>query len=257
MVLKFLFADAKITKLLKISGFKAIFALKILIKQADMDEILQQVRADLRRSMNGIASKSMREKGLHYKLNFGVDVPRLRELSKRYLIDAQLAELLWGQETRELKILATMLYPVHEFDMDKADKWVKEIPNHEIREQASMNLFQKLDFADKLVQKWTDSLDEEIRTSGYWLFARLLIVKSELVNQINQKEIMEKMISDLSTGSYFLRLSAQRALIFLGRTAESFSKKIMEGIQNFQTSDDAAQKEIFDSLSFEFTDFPD
>ena len=249
--------DAKITKLLKISGFKAIFALKILIKQADMDEILQQVRADLRRSMNGIASKSMREKGLHYKLNFGVDVPRLRELSKRYLIDAQLAELLWGQETRELKILATMLYPVHEFDMDKADKWVKEIPNHEIREQASMNLFQKLDFADKLVQKWTDSLDEEIRTSGYWLFARLLIVKSELVNQINQKEIMEKMISDLSTGSYFLRLSAQRALIFLGRTAESFSKKIMEGIQNFQTSDDAAQKEIFDSLSFEFTDFPD
>ena len=257
MVLKFLFADAKITKLLKISGFKAIFALKILIKQSDMDEILQQVRADLRRSMNGIASKSMREKGLHYKLNFGVDVPRLRELSKRYLIDAQLAELLWGQETRELKILATMLYPVHEFDMDKADKWVKEIPNHEIREQASMNLFQKLDFADKLVQKWTDSLDEEIRTSGYWLFARLLIVKSELVNQINQKEIMEKMISDLSTGSYFLRLSAQRALIFLGRTAESFSKKIMEGIQNFQTSDDAAQKEIFDSLSFEFTDFPD
>lgn len=257
MVLKFLFADAKITKLLKISGFKAIFALKILIKQADMDEILQQVRADLRRSMNGIASKSMREKGLHYKLNFGVDVPRLRELSKRYLIDAQLAELLWGQETRELKILATMLYPVHEFDMDKADKWVKEIPNHEIREQASMNLFQKLDFADKLVQKWTDSLDEEIRTSGYWLFARLLIVKSGLVNKTNQKEIMEKMISDLSTGSYFLRLSAQRALIFLGRTAESFSKKIMEGIQNFQTSDDAAKKEIFDSLSFEFTDFPD
>lgn len=222
-----------------------------------MDEILQRIRADLRRSMNGIASKSMREKGLRYKLNFGVDVPRLRELSKRYPVDAQLAELLWRQETRELKILATMLYPVHEFDMDKADEWVKEIPNHEIREQVSMNLFQKLDFADKLVQKWTDSKDEEIRTSGYWLFARLLIVKSELVNQINQKEIMEKMISDLSTGSYFLRLSAQRALIFLGRTAESFSKKILEEIQDFQASEDAAKKEIFDSLSFEFTDFPD
>jgi len=209
-----------------------------------MDEILQRIRADLRRSMNGIASKSMREKGLRYKLNFGVDVPRLRELSKRYPVDAQLAELLWRQETRE-------------FDMDKADEWVKEIPNHEIREQVSMNLFQKLDFADKLVQKWTDSKDEEIRTSGYWLFARLLIVKSELVNQINQKEIMEKMISDLSTGSYFLRLSAQRALIFLGRTAESFSKKILEEIQDFQASEDAAKKEIFDSLSFEFTDFPD
>lgn len=222
-----------------------------------MDEILQQIRADLRRSMNGIASKSMREKGLHYKLNFGVDIPRLRELSKKYPGDAQLAELLWRQETRELKILATMLYPVHEFDMDKAGKWVKEIPNHEIREQACMNLFQKLGFADKLVQRWADSADEEIRSSGYWLFARLLIVKSDLVNQTDQHGIMGKMISDLSSGSYFLRLSAQRALTFLGRTAESFSKKILNGIQDFQTSDDAAKKEIFDSLRFEFTDFPD
>ena len=255
MVLKFLFADAKITKLLRISGFKAIFALKILIRQADMDEILQRIRVDLRRSMNGIASKSMREKGLRYKLNFGVDVPRLRELSRRYPVDAQLAEHLWRQETRELKILATMLYPVHEFHADKADKWVKEIPNHEIREQACMNLFQKLDFADRLVQKWTDSADEEIRTSGYWLFARLLVVKSELASQTDQHGIMKKMISDLSSNSYFLRLSAQRALTFLGRTGEAFSKKILDGIRDFQTSDDAAQKEIFDSLSFEFTVF--
>lgn len=253
MVLKFV--DAKITKLLKISGFKAIFALKILIRQADMEEIVRRIRADLRRCMNGIASKSMREKGLHYKLNFGVDIPRLRELSGRYPVDAQLAERLWRQETRELKILATMLYPVHEFDMDKADKWVKEIPNHEIREQASMNLFQKLDFADKLVKKWTDSPDEEMRTSGYGLFARLLVVKSELVNQTDQHGIMEKMISDLNSNSYFLRLSAQRALTLLGRTGESFSKKILDGIRDFQTSEDAAKKEIFDSLSFEFTLF--
>ena len=47
--------------------------------------------------------------------------------------------------------------------------------------------------------------------------------------------LMEKMISDLSAGSYFLRLSAQRALTFLGRTAESFSKKILDGIQDLQT----------------------
>ena len=59
-----------------------------------MHETIQQIRADLRRSMNGVASKSMREKGLNYKLNFGVDIPRLREFAKRYPVDAQLAELL-------------------------------------------------------------------------------------------------------------------------------------------------------------------
>lgn len=247
---------AKIIKMLKKPGFKAIFALKFIIRQANMQKILQQIRADLRRSMNGIASKSMREKGLNYKMNFGVDIPRLREFSKKYPVDTQLADLLWKQETRELKILATMLCPASEFKIEKAETWVKEIPNQEIREQVCMNLFQKLNFADKLVQNWADSTDEEIRTSGYWLFARLLIIKSDLVNKIDEKRLVDKMISDLSSGSYLLRLSAQNALKFLGRDSKELSQKILAEIRNFQTSDDAVKKEIFDSLSFEFTNFP-
>jgi len=250
--LKFLFADAKITKLLKIFGIKTIFVLKILISQTDMDEILKQIRADLRRSMNGIASKSMREKGLHYKLNFGVDIPRLRELSKKYPDNAQLAELLWKQETRELKILATMLYPVEKFDEEKAERWVREIPTHEIREQVCMNLFQKLNFADKLVQNWSNWIKEEIRTSGYWLFTRLLIIKSDLADNIDQNEFLEKMIFDLNSDSYFLRLSAQNALKFLGRTSIELSRKILLEIQDFKTSDDTIKNEIYNSLSFEF-----
>ncbi|MDO5664658.1 MAG: DNA alkylation repair protein [Bacteroidia bacterium] len=243
--------------MLKKPGFKAIFVLEFLIRQANMHEIVQQIRADLRRSMNGVISKSMREKGLSYKLNFGVDIPRLRELSKRYPADTQLVELLWKQETRELKILATLLCPVDEFTIEKAEKWVKEISNHEIREQICMNLFQKLSFADKLVENWTNSTDEEIRTSGYWLFARLLIVKSDLVKDIDSNILLDKMISDLSSDSYFLRLSAQNALKFLGRTSKELSQKILTGIQDFQTSDNTVKNEIFESLSFEFTDYLD
>ena len=243
--------------MLKKPGFKTIFVLELIIRQASMRETLQQIRIDLRKSMNGITSKSMREKGLNYKLNFGVDIPRLRDLSKRYPADIQLAELLWKQETRELKILATMLCPAREFNIENAETWVKEIPNQEIREQVCMNLFQKLNYADKLVQNWADSSDEEIRTTGYWLFARLLIIKSDLVKNIDEKVLVDKMISDLSSQSYFLRLSAQNALKFLGRISKELSQKILTEIQDFKTSDDAVRNEIYDSLSFEFADFPD
>ncbi|MDO5522524.1 MAG: DNA alkylation repair protein [Bacteroidia bacterium] len=220
-----------------------------------MHEILQQIRTDLRRSMDGMASKSMREKGLSYKLNFGVDIPRLRQLSKKYRPDARLAELLWLQETRELKILATLLYPADEFDEEKAEKWVREIPTHEIREQACMNLFQKLSFADNLVQNWSGSADEETRTSGYWLLTRLLIMKFPLGSSLNIDELAEKMIADLNSDSYFLRLSAQNALKFLGRSSKELSQKILTEIQDFQTSDEAVKNEIYDSLSFEFIDY--
>lgn len=243
--------------MLKKPGFKSIFVLELIIRQASMQEILQQIRIDLRRSMNGVTSKSMREKGLNYRLNFGVDIPRLRDLSKRYPVDIQLAELLWKQETRELKILATILCPASEFNIEKAEKWVKEIPNQEIREQVCMNLFQKLSFADELVQSWTNSADEEIRTSGYWLLARLLIVKSDMVRNIDQNKLMDKMVSDLGSESYFLRFSAQNALKFLGRTSKELSQKVLIGIQDFQTSDDMVKNEIFESLSFEFIDYLD
>lgn len=222
-----------------------------------MHDVLKWIRTDLRRSMDGIASKSMRDKGLNYKLNFGVDIPRLRQLSKRYPSDASLAELLWREETRELKILATMLYPADEFDEEKAEKWVREISTHEIREQVCMNLFQKLNFAGKLVQNWTNLEDEEIRTSGYWLLTRLLIMKSPLVSRLNQDELAEKMIADLNSDSYFLRLSAQNALKFLGRSSKELLQKILTEIQDFQTSDEVVKNEIYDSLSFEFTDYSD
>ena len=252
MDLKFLFANAKITKLLKIFGIKTIFVLKILISQTDMDEILKQIRADLRRSMNGIASKSMREKGLHYKLNFGVDIPRLRELSKKYPDNAQLAELLWKQETRELKILATMLYPVEKFDEEKAERWVREIPTHEIREQICMNLFQKSAFADKMGAMWIADSDDNIRATGYWLYARLALSQPEIKQKVDENAVVEKAIGDLCSDSYFMRNAARNALTFAGRNSKELSQKILLDIQDFKTSDDAIKNEIYDSLSFEF-----
>ncbi len=220
-----------------------------------MHETLRQIRTELRLSMNGVVSQSMREKGMDYKLNFGVDIPRLRNLSKRYPADKQLAELMWKQETRELKILATMLYPIDEFDVEKAEEWVKEIPNQEIREQVCMNLFQKLSFAEELVYNWSDSIDEEIRTSGYWLLARLLLIKSHLTDNLDHNVLLEKIIPDLDSDFYFLSLSTQNALKFLGRTSKELSHKILTEIQDFQASDNPVKKEIYQSLSFEFTDF--
>ena len=41
----------------------------------DVKEQLKDIKTQLRLSMNGVVSQSMREKGLDYKLNFGVELP--------------------------------------------------------------------------------------------------------------------------------------------------------------------------------------
>lgn len=50
----------------------------------DVHETIKDIKGQFRLFMNGVASQSMREKGLDYKLNFGIELPRLKEIAARY-----------------------------------------------------------------------------------------------------------------------------------------------------------------------------
>ena len=47
-------------------------------------EKVKEIKQSFRLVMNGPASQSMREKGLKYKLNWGVPVPTLKAMAKDY-----------------------------------------------------------------------------------------------------------------------------------------------------------------------------
>lgn len=217
------------------------------------EEILRNIRVDLRTSMDGIVSQSMREKGLGYKLNFGVRTVRLQEMAKNYNKNVELAETLWEQETRELKILATLLFPIESFTEEMADEWVKSIPNQEIREQVCKNLFQELSFADKLAGRWILSEDEDIRATGYWLLARLIIVRSPLTDSCNLAQVINSAIRDAADESYFLRNSALSALKYLGRLSKEVARQILDNVSDYKDSDDKHKNEIYEGLNFEFS----
>ena len=50
----------------------------------DVHETIKDIKGQFRLFMNGVVSQSMREKGLDYKLNFGIELPRLKEIAARY-----------------------------------------------------------------------------------------------------------------------------------------------------------------------------
>ena len=52
----------------------------------DIKEQLKDIKTQLRLSMNGAVSQSMREKGLVYKLNFGVEIPRIKMITRRLYV---------------------------------------------------------------------------------------------------------------------------------------------------------------------------
>ena len=66
-----------------------------------LQEQLKEIKSQFRLSMNGAVSQSMREKGLVYKLNFGIELPRIKQIAEGIEKNHDLSQALWKAENRE------------------------------------------------------------------------------------------------------------------------------------------------------------
>ncbi|MFT4222386.1 DNA alkylation repair protein [Dysgonomonas sp.] len=216
------------------------------------EEIIRDMRIRCRQAMNGIVSTSMRKWGLDYKVNFGLTIQQIKDIAKRYSPDATLAETLWSENTRELKIMGTLLYPINKYPEETADKWVEEITNQEIREQICFNLYQELPYAGNLSMKWSKNQTSSIRVTGYWLLSRLMLLK-------RSKDILPESLpyvwEDILSEDSFLCNAALLALKQIGRQSKDIAEIVLQRILAYKESEDRLKREVYDSLDFEFEYF--
>ena len=143
--------------------------------KTDIPAQLRAIKQHLRTIMNGPVSASMREKGLTYKVNFGVEVPRLAEWAQTLPHDYQLAAALWKEDIRECRILAAMLMPADCFDAELAEVWVEQMRFAEEAELTVMNLFSRTEWASTKAFEWIAASDTMHQLCGYLLLARLFM----------------------------------------------------------------------------------
>lgn len=177
----------------------------------NIQEQLKCIKTELRLSMNGVVSQSMREKGLNYKLNFGVELPRIKVIAANYEKSHELAQALWKEEIRECKILAGLLQPIDSFYPEIADIWVEQMQTIEIAELTCMHLFQHLPYAPAKSFHWIASEDGYAPICGFLTIARLLSQKGEMEERATE-EFLDQAICAALSGSYQLRKAALLAL---------------------------------------------
>lgn len=141
--------------------------------------------------MNGMVSQSMREKGMEYKLNFGIEYPRIKEIAAGYEPDHELAQALWKENIRECKILAGLLQLADTFYQEIADIWIEGMDYPELAEYTVMNLFQRLPYASEVVFRWMADEREMFQLCGFLLMARLLM-KGEKLNERAEAEFLDQ-----------------------------------------------------------------
>lgn len=160
-------------------------------------ETIKEIKGQFRLFMNGVVSQSMREKGIDYKLNFGIELPRLKEISLRYEKNHSLAGELWKENIRECKILATLLQPVESFLPEIADIWVEDIRQQEMAELACMNLFQFLPYASTKAFQWIADEREFFQVCGFLTLARLFM-RGKYLNERAENEFLDQAAASLT-----------------------------------------------------------
>ena len=140
--------------------------------------------------MNGVISTSMRQKGMNYKLIFGVPFPEIKRIAATHEPDAELARAMWKEDVREMKILATLLFPAGSMTQEEALAWMREIPYPEIAEQCCNNLFPSVQQPDQLALKFlADKKSPFGRMCGFLLWAQLF--KKNLAVEKSRVEAFE------------------------------------------------------------------
>jgi len=202
------------------------------ISSPELDTRIKEIRRKIRLSMNGIVSEQMIQGGIIYKKNFGVSIPRIKEIALTYTPDHNLAQRLWDLKIRETMIMATLLEPIDKFSMESAAKWVKDINQIEIAEQTTMNLFCKLPYADKIASEWVQSDQIWIQITGLLLAARI-------VNSLNADEIsiiIEKGISLSTSDNFHLYKAIALCFARLCRKNKEVASSILKEIEMFSNS---------------------
>ena len=220
----------------------------------DSKELLHQqlkdIKPQLRLSMNGAVSQSMREKGLVYKLNFGVELPRIKSIAAGYEKDHALAQALWKEDIRECKILAGLLQPVDSFLPEIADIWVENMPNIEIAELTCMNLFQYLPYAPAKSFHWIADEREYLQVCGFLTIARLLMKKGEM-NERVENEFLDQAISAFLSGSYHVRNAAMTAIRRFMQYREENAFQVCRRVESLKDSSLEEEKLLYNLVKEE------
>lgn len=211
---------------------------------------LKEIKTQLRLSMNGSASAIMRERGLKYKLNFGVELPRIKQIASQFEKNHDLAQALWKEDIRECKILAGLLQPIDTFFPEIMDIWIETMPSVEIAEMTCMHLFQYLPYAPQKSLQLIANEGEYQQICGYLTIARLLMKKNDMTERA-ENELLDQAVVSYLGGSFAVRKAVMTALKKYMADNEQHAFMLCRVVEPLKSSTDTQAKALVEWVTQE------
>ena len=193
---------------------------------------LMKIKRSFRLLMSGPTSQSMTQKGLGYKINWGVPFIELKKMALEYGKDYELAIELWKEDIRDCKILATLIMPAEKMLPEITDIWMEQVKSQEMAEMLAFNLLQYVDYAPAIAYEWiaTDKTLYEI--AGFQLLARLFANGQE-ANERGINEFLDQATVALQGDNMGIKHAAANCVLRfadLGEEYEKIARAALKGI---------------------------
>ena len=227
--------------------------MEFILDNQKSDSQYKQLLTQIHSHRNGDVAQLMKEKGLSYKMNWGVSLIELREMAQEFEPNHVLALKLWNKQWRETMILATLLDKPEEVTEEQMDFWTKSFENSEIAEQASANLWAKTKFAFVKALEWCRGKKHLVRYTGIHLLGRLAVAEKNAID-----EMFDPFFEELSILAKDDKLYTPlyRAVLALGSRSVYLNDKTKELAQTFQMSDSESGvklgEQLFEELNSEY-----
>ena len=205
-----------------------------ILDNQETEKKFQQILMLVKSRKSGEVADLMKQKGISYKMNWGVSVIDLREIAKQFEPDHLLALKLWNKQWRETMILATLIDEPKLVTEEQIDYWTKTFENTEIAEQASANLWVKTKFAFVKAMEWCRGKKHIIRFTGLHLIGRLALTDKSAIDEMFDPffEELPTLAKDGTLNTVFYR-----TVLALGKRSEYLYQQTIELAQTLQMSD--------------------
>jgi len=224
-----------------------------ILDDQETEKKFQKILMLIKSRKSGEVADLMTQKGIKYKINWGVSIIELREIANQFEPDHLLALKLWNKQWRETMILATLIDEPKKVTEEQINFWTKTFENTEIAEQASANLWVNTKFAFVKAMEWCRGKKHIIRFTGVHLIGRLALTNKSAID-----EMFEPFFEELPTlaKDSSLNIVFYRTIIALGKRSEYLNQQAIELTRTLQLSDSENAvkqgEELFDELTSDY-----
>jgi 3-methyladenine DNA glycosylase AlkD len=174
---------------------------------------------------------------------FGVRIPHLHGLAREAGADHDLAVRLWAYDSRETRILASMVEIPALATEEQLDAWVREFDTWETCDQCCMNLIEKTPFAWSKAVEWSGSASEFSKRAGFVLMARLAV--SDRHAQDHQfVELLPIIQREATDSRNFVKKAANWALRQIGKRNLNLNRHALEAARAIGEIEDRSARWI-------------